>query len=274
MSIITLTTDFGIKDFNVSIFKGLLNIELDSPKIIDISHEISPFNIIEGAYVIKNAYKNFPRGSVHIIDIDSEKNPEQTHLVVEMDEHFFICADNGITSLILNNIKPSKIIEININNNTPLSSIETFVKAASHIYRGGHLNLIGTEIFNIKELIDLKAVVKSKNELLCNVIYIDNYGNVITNITKSFFDNFSMSRSFTINARNIKFNKIYNSYSDAINFDKEKKYREEDGKKIALFNSSGFLELSIYKSNPKTSGGANTLFGLNYGDTISIVFVD
>ena len=83
-----------------------------------------------------------------------------------------------------------------------------------------------------------------------------------------------MSRSFTINARNIKFNKIYNSYSDAISFDKEKRYREEDGKKIALFNSSGFLELSIYKSNPKTSGGANTLFGLNYGDTISIVFVD
>ena len=274
MSIITLTTDFGIKDFNVSIFKGLLNIELDSPKIIDISHEISPFNIIEGAYVIKNAYRNFPRGSIHIVDIDSEKTPEQTHLVVEMDQHFFICADNGITSLISNNIKPSKIIEININNNMSISSIETFVKVASHIYRGGHLNLIGSEIFNIKELIDLKTVVKSKNELLCNVVYIDNYGNVITNITKSFFEKFSMSRSFTINARNIKFNKIHNSYSDAINFDKEKKYREEDGKKIALFNSSGFLELSIYKSNPKTSGGANTLFGLNYGDTISIVFVD
>ena len=274
MSIITLTTDFGIKDFHVSIYKGLLNTELDNPKIIDISHEISPFNIIEGAYVIKNAYRNFPRGSIHIVDIDSEKTPEQTHLVVEMDQHFFICADNGITSLISNNIKPSKIIEININNNMSISSIETFVKVASHIYRGGHLNLIGSEIFNIKELIDLKTVVKSKNELLCNVIYIDNYGNVITNITKSFFEKFSMSRSFTINARNIKFNKIYNSYSDAINFDKEKKYREEDGKKIALFNSSGFLELSIYKSNPKTSGGANTLFGLNYGDTISIVFVD
>ena len=97
MSIITLTTDFGIKDFNVSIFKGLLNIELDNPKIIDISHEISPFNIIEGAYVIKNAYRNFPRGSIHIVDIDSEKTPEQTHLVVEMDQHFFICADNGLS---------------------------------------------------------------------------------------------------------------------------------------------------------------------------------
>lgn len=272
MSIITLTTDFGIKDFHVSKMKGLLNIELDNPKIIDISHEISPFNIIEGAYVIKNAYQNFPRGSIHIINIDAEKNPDQSHLVVHMDEHFFICADNGITSLISNNIKPNDVYEINISDSFNLSTIDTFVKVASHIYRGGHLNLIGKPIEKIKELIDLKIIEKSKNELLCSVIYIDNYGNVITNVTKDFFDKFSSSRNFTINARNVKFNKIFNSYSEAIDFSKEKKYREEDGKKIALFNSSGHLELSIYKSNPVTSGGANSLFGLSYGDNISIVF--
>ena len=101
MSIITLTTDFGIKDFHVSKIKGLLNVELENPKIIDISHEISPFNLIEAAYVIKNAYSNFPRGSIHIVDIDSEQTPDQSHIVIEMDEHFFICADNGIISLIL-----------------------------------------------------------------------------------------------------------------------------------------------------------------------------
>ena len=146
MSIITLTTDFGIKDFHVSKIKGLLNIELDNPKIIDISHEISPFNIIEGSYVIKNAYKNFPRGSIHIINIDAEKTPDQSHLVVHMDEHYFICADNGITSLISNNIKPTSAYKININDSVNLSTINTFVKVASHIYRGGHLNLIGKPI--------------------------------------------------------------------------------------------------------------------------------
>ena len=272
MSIITLTTDFGIKDFHVSKIKGLLNTELDNPKIIDISHEISPFNIIEGAYVIKNAYKNFPRGSIHIINIDAEENPDQCHLVVNMDDHFFICSDNGITSLISDNIKPKSVFKINLKNIT--STINKFVSVASHIYRGGHLNLIGIEIEKIKELTDLKIIEKSKKELLCSVIYIDNYGNVITNITEEFFDKFSKSRKFTINARNVKFNKIFSSYSDAIDFTKEKKYREEDGKKIALFNSSGYLELSIYKSNPVTSGGANTLFGLSYGDNISIVFDD
>jgi len=272
MSIITLTTDFGIKDFHVSKIKGLLNLELDNPKIIDISHEISPFNIIEGSYVIKNAYKNFPRGSIHIINIDAEKTPDQSHLVVHMDDHYFICADNGITSLISNNIKPTSVYKININDSINFSSIRTFVKVASHIYRGGHLNLIGKPIGKIKELTDLKIIEKSNNELLCSVIYIDNYGNVITNITKNFFDKFCSSRKFTINARNVKFNKIFNSYSDAVDFSKEKKYREEDGKKIALFNSSGHLELSIYKSNPVTSGGANSLFGLSYGDNISIIF--
>jgi len=272
MSIITLTSDFGIKDFHVSKIKGLLNIELDNPKIIDISHEISPFNIIEGAYVIKNTYQNFPRGSIHIINIDAEENPDQSHLVVHMDEHFFICADNGITSLISNNIKPTSVYKININDSINLSTINKFVKVASHIYRGGHLNLIGKSIEKIKQLTDLKIIEKSKNELMCSVIYIDNYGNIITNMTKEFFVKYSNSRSFTIYARNIKFDKIFDSYSKAIDFTKEKKYREEDGKKIALFNSSGHLELSIYKSNPITSGGASSLFGLSYGDNISIIF--
>lgn len=273
MSIITLTTDFGIKDFHVSKIKGLLSIEIENPEIIDISHEISPFNLIEAAYVIKNAYSNFPRGSIHIVDIDSEQTPDQSHIVIEMDEHFFICADNGIISLISSTIKPSKIFKISIGFHSA-NTINNFVKVAAHLQRGGQLNVIGTEIFEIKELTELKPIIKSNNELTCNVIYIDNYGNVITNITKDFFEKFQANRSFVINARNIKFKQIFSSYSESINFSKEKKYREEVGKKIALFNSSDFLELSIYKSNPITSGGASSLFGLGYGDVISIIFND
>ena len=128
--------------------------------------------------------------------------------------------------------------------------------------------------FRVAIKVLIRNLIKSNNELTCNVIYIDNYGNVITNITKDFFERFQASRSFVINARNIKFKQISSSYSESINFSKEKKYREEDGKKIALFNSSDFLELSIYKSNPKTSGGASSLFGLGYGDVISIIFND
>ena len=95
---------------------------------------------------------------------------------------------------------------------------------------------------------------------------------VITNITEKLFKEISKTRSFTINARNIKFTKIYKNYSDAIDFSLNREEREEDGKKMAIFNSLGYLQLSIYKSNPQTVGSASTLFGLNYRDPVSIYF--
>ncbi|HEA29349.1 MAG TPA: hypothetical protein ENH91_05035, partial [Leeuwenhoekiella sp.] len=105
-----------------------------------------------------------------------------------------------------------------------------------------------------------------------NVIYVDNYGNVITNITRKLFESVAKGRAFKITARTATFTKIYNRYSEAINFTVEKDKRDEDGKKLALFNSSGYLELAIYKSNPSTVGSASTLFGLDYRDMVSINF--
>ena len=268
MSIISITSDYGLKDFTVGYLKGMLYSELKNPTIIDITHEISPYNILEASYVIKNCYKSFPRGSVHIIDVDASKTPEQELIIALFDEHYFVTANNGILSLFSENLKPSKVIEINFDGN----KLEVFSKVASHISRGGNINLVGNELTRIKHLKDLKIRIKSEKQILGNVIYIDNFGNIITNITRNFFEEFSKGRSFSINARNIIFNKIYSNYSDAINFNKEKKYREEEGKKIAIFNSSGYLELGVYKSNPNTVGSAQSLFGLNYGDIISILF--
>ena len=130
-----------------------------------------------------------------------------------------------------------------------------------------------SKINKIKEIKNLRPVVnQEQNQIIGSVIYIDNYGNVITNITEKLFKEISKTRSFTINARNVKFTKIYNNYSDAIDFSLDKKDREEDGKKMAIFNSLGYLQLSIYKSNPQTVGSASTLFGLNYRDPVSIYF--
>ena len=133
--------------------------------------------------------------------------------------------------------------------------------------------LLATKINKIKEIKNLRPVVnQEQNQIIGSVIYIDNYGNVITNITEKLFKEISKTRSFTINARNVKFTKIYKNYSDAIDFNLDKKDREEDGKKMAIFNSLGYLQLSIYKSNPQTVGSASTLFGLNYRDPVSIYF--
>jgi len=151
--------------------------------------------------------------------------------------------------------------------------IDVFVKVAKHIISNGSLDVIGKEIKEIKQLTEIKPVInQKKDQILGSVIYIDNYGNVITNITKKIFNEIGKSRPFTIEARRIKFKKIYSSYSQAIDYSIKRKKREEDGKKLALFNSAEHLELAIYKSNPETVGSANSLFGLNYRDPITIFF--
>lgn len=275
MPLITLTSDFGIKDHYLSAVKGALYHELEGVAIVDISHEVSPFHITEAAYIIQNAYRSFPKGSIHIIGVDSELTPENAHLAVALDGHFFICADNGIISLLASEIKPDKIVEINIHNkiNSNFPVLDVFVNVASHIARGGTLDVIGKEIPQLKELNGIRPVFnKETNQLIGSIIYIDNYGNVVSNITKKLFDGISKGRSFKIAVRTASFNTIYNTYSEAINFNLPPDKREEDGKKLALWNSSNYLELAIYKSNPKTVGSANTLFGLAYWDTISINF--
>ncbi len=100
MAIITLTTDFGEKDYFVGAVKGAIYSELKDVRIVDISHSVSPVHISEAAYIIKNAYNSFPKGSIHIIGIDSEFTPENKHLAVLLDDHYFICANNGILSLL------------------------------------------------------------------------------------------------------------------------------------------------------------------------------
>jgi hypothetical protein len=275
MSIITLTTDYGNKDYSVSELKAKIYNEISDVRIVDISHNISPFNLTEAAYIIKSAYRHFPKDSIHIIGIESELTPENAHVAMKFDDNYFIGADNGVFSMIIDDFKADSIVEINIhkNYNNAITANDVFVKIATHISRDGKLEVIGKKIDSIKEIKDIKPVVSNdNNQIIGSVIYIDNYGNVVTNITQKIFNEISKSRPFTINARNVKFNKIFNNYSDAIDYSIPKEKREEDGKKLALFNTLGYLELSIYKSNPSTVGSASTLFGLGYRDPISIHF--
>ncbi len=275
MAIITLTTDFGEKDHFAGAVKGAVYSELEEVKIVDISHCVSPFHIMEAAYIIQNAYSSFPAGTIHIIGIDSELNPENKHIAVLLDGHYFICANNGIISMLANEIKPQKIVEINIHDRiiTNFPVLDVFVKVACHIARGGTLEVIGKQVDALKELRGIRPTInQDSNQIMGSVIYIDNYGNVITNITKSKFEEIAKGRSFKITARTANFTSIHSHYSDAINFDTPIGKRDEDGKKIALWNSSNYLELSIYKSNPATVGSAKSLFGLQYRDTITINF--
>ena len=275
MSIVTLTTDFGNKDYSVAAVKGAILSTFKNPKIIDISHQIEPYNVTQAAYVLKNAYKNFPKGSIHIVGVESERTPENSHLAMYFDGHYFIGADNGIFTMIKGEIKADKIVIINIHNQNAITfpALDTFIKVAAHLSRNGSLEVIGKATNEIRELVELKPVVNAKvDQIVGSVIYVDNYGNVITNITRKLFNEVGKSRKYIIFARNVKFKKVYETYSDAIDFTIPKEKREEDGKKIALFNDAEHLELAIYKSNPLSVGSAYNLFGLEYRDSVTVKF--
>ena len=275
MSLITLTTDFGTKDHFVGAVKGAIYSELNDARIVDISHQISPFNITQTAYILKNAYKNFPKGSIHIVGVDSELSIENKHIALLLDEHYFICPDNGIISMIASEIKPEKMVEITIHNAiiSSFNVLDIFVKVACHIARGGTLEVIGKRISDFKQLKEVHPFInEEKNQIIGSVIYIDNYGNVISNITKKLFQQIGKGRSFEVEARSYKFDRIFQKYNEGIDYETPIENRQDDGKKLAIFNSANYLEIAIYKSNLKTVGGASTLLGLKYRDTITVRF--
>ena len=274
--IITLTSDFGTKDYFVSAAKGRIYSELPNAHVVDITHKITPFSINETAYVIKNAYKHFPKGTVHIIAVDAEWSVENRHYVFLLDDHYFICANNGIISLITSVLQPKKIIEISIpSNKTTNYFLENFIRAACHIARGGNLNFIGKETNQIKHLTEVIPVVnQEKNQIIGNVIYIDNFGNLITNIEKDLFKRIGQGRKFELHARSYIFTKIFDRYNEIVNLDIPVEERNDDGKRLALFNTDNYLEIAIYKSNLKTVGGASSLLGLNYRDTVTLRFIE
>ncbi|MDO6736889.1 S-adenosyl-l-methionine hydroxide adenosyltransferase family protein [Wenyingzhuangia sp. 2_MG-2023] len=274
MAFITLTTDFGRKDHFVSAVKGAIYTLLPETVVVDISHEISPFNINETAYILKNAYKSFPKGTIHIVGVDSELTPENKHIALLLDGHYFVCPDNGIMSMIASEINPSKIVEINIHDRveTHFSALDVFVNVACHIARGGTLDVIGKPLPEITKMVELQPQVVSETKIIGSVIYIDNYGNVISNITKELFHQVGKGRSFTLSSGRNTFKKIVDNYSDIVNFELPISKRNDAGNRLALFNSNDYLEIAIYKSNLQTVGGASSLLGLDYRSCISVEF--
>jgi len=275
MPIITLTTDFGTKDHFVGAVKGAIYKELKEARVVDISHQITPFSITEAAYILNNAYQHFPEGSIHIIGVDSEISVENKPIALQLEGQYFICCDNGILSMITKDINPEKIVEITIQNTTDnnYAILDIFVKVACHIARGGMLEVIGKKISDIKILYEIQPQINTDlNQIVGSVIYIDNFGNVVSNITQSVFNNIGKGRDFEIIARNYKFTKIYKKYNDIVDFKESKENRQDDGKRLALFNSAKFLEISMYRSNLKTVGGASSLLGLKYRDNITVRF--
>lgn len=267
MAIITLTSDYGNKDYFTAAIKGALLTEDPDARIIDISHEVSPFNIQEAAYILKNAFHHFPLGTIHMIGIDAEASAQKPHIACKYEGHYFIGADSGIFSLMFPHIKAEQIIALNIaqeSDSIPFPMKDVFVKAASHLNRGGTLGVIGRQIEQIKEVKDFQPTLSSDRKTINGqVIYIDHYGNVISNITEKVFKESFASSSFNIKLpRKYNISKIHNSYSQVA-----------ESNLLALFNSAGHLEIAINKGDSNVANGASGLLGIKVKDRISIEFV-
>ncbi|MEM1258529.1 MAG: SAM-dependent chlorinase/fluorinase [Bacteroidota bacterium] len=276
MAIITLTTDFGTKDHFVAAMKGRILSEVPETTIIDISHEVSPFDVHECAYILKCTYSEFPKGSIHIIGLESEWSPENEHILALIEGHYFISANNGILSILTSEIKPEKLNRISLPDTAPSSfpELEVFVKVACHLARGGKMEVVGQPFSGLKEVKVIAPRLSNNGATITgNVIYIDHYGNAVTSITKALFEAYRNGRSFEVIARSHTLTVIFNTYSELIDFELPKNQRKGASDFLALFNSAGHLELSIFKSDLKTVGGASSLIGLKHQDIITINFL-
>jgi S-adenosylmethionine hydrolase len=252
MAIITLTTDLGLKDYYVSAIKGAILSRLPAASIIDISHQVPTYNMQDAAYILKNAYPAFPKGSVHIIGIRAEAGKNSSHVIVNSDGHYFIGADNGIFSLLLDSPLDAVITLPKEISTFPTRDI--FVKAACHIAGGGNPMELGTAGAALLERMPFRAA--SMGDMIRGtVIYIDSYGNVMTNIADNLFKQVGKGRPFIIEFARYEIDKLSNYYSDV-----------PEGEILALFNASGQLEIAM--NNDK----AGSMLNLKLNDTITVRF--
>ena len=262
MAIITLTTDMGLRDHYVAAVKGAILSQHPGATIVDISHQIAPFDNMHTAFVLRNAYPEFPRGTIHIIGVNSEADGHTPHLVVRHDGHYFIGADNGIFSLLFDT-KPHEAFELTLKLDTDHRAFPTkniFVKAACHIARGGTPEVIGRKVVSIREQLTFRPTLHS-DAIKGAVIHVDGYGNVVTNITRTHFDELVKARTFRITfGRSIHdIGTIHETYSDV-----------PPGERVAFFGASGFLEIAVNKGVAGGGGGAAQLLGIRVADPIRV----
>ena len=256
MAIITLTSDWGVKDHYTASVKGAILRLFPGAQIVDISHQIPAFDLNQAAFIIRNFYPNFPEETIHIIAINSEAATDTPHTLVYHQGHYFIGADNGIFSLLFDEI-PTKIIELDIIQDSDyfiFPSRDVFVKVACHIASGKPIDTLGHPKNSIMQKMAFKPVIQD-DLIRGKVIYIDNYENVFVNITEQLFTSVVKNRKFAITFRspNYRITKISKSYKDV-----------NPGEMLALFSTSGYLELAIRMSK------ASSLLGLKMDQLVLV----
>ncbi|MEO6904749.1 MAG: SAM-dependent chlorinase/fluorinase [Ginsengibacter sp.] len=247
MALITLTSDIGRQDFLTGAVKGqLLQINPEF-NIVDISHELSPFNYPQAAYVCRNAIKNFPQKTLHIVMVNLFDKRAGHLLFIEHKGQYIGCADNGLITMMLEET-PEKMVALALDPSEQKNTLYCagiFAKAYQNILEGKNFEECGDPDVSIEVKNPLRPLLGEKF-IEGQIIFIDNFENVIINITKEEFEEQRRGRSFKIVfKRDEIIEKISETYADV-----------NESEKLALFNSANYLEIAINKGN------AAGLFGL------------
>ena len=236
MPVVTLTTEWKPDDIYNGIIKGRLSSLSPGTIIIDNAFNIPVFNIARAAFIIRNTYTNYPEGSVHLICVHSEAIKGQEYLVVKARNHYFIGTDNGIFNLILNS-EPDEAIKIS--NSESYNELEIFARTASELLAGTKLTDLGKPVKSISERVPLRATI-DKDKIIGCIIFIDSYGNAISNITREVFSRVFENRNFRILIQSNK------NFTDNIS----EKYSDVPvGELLAKFNQLDLLEIAINGAN-------------------------
>ncbi len=247
MPLLTFTSDIGEQDFLTGAIKGQLLQYQQDLNIIDISHALSPFNYPQAAYVCRNAIRNYPTGTFHLILVNIFDEKPDHMILAEHNGHFICCADNGMLTMILEEM-PQKAIGLSLEKSHQKSTLfctSVFAKALHELHNGKTIEELGDPSITIKVKNPLRPLL-GDNWIEGQIIFIDNFENVIVNINRIEFEEQRKGRSFTIVfKRDEVIDKISETYADVA-----------EGEKLAFFNSAGYLEIAINKGN------AAGLFGL------------
>lgn len=247
MALLTLTSDIGQQDYLVGAIKGELLRLYPDFRITDISHHLLPFNYPQAAYVIRNAIRNFPPHTFHLVLVNLFETPPEQLLLAYHNEQYILCADNGLLTMILE-AKPELVIGLPLSNGSPRSTlhcVKVMGEAIRKLVDGVNLAAIGQPDVPYIEKNALRPLL-GENWIEGQIIFIDNFENVVVNITREQFEDQRKDRSFRIVfKRNEVIDRISETYADVA-----------EGEKLALFNSAGYLEIAVNKGN------AAGLFGL------------
>ncbi|NSW94965.1 MAG: SAM-dependent chlorinase/fluorinase [Bacteroidales bacterium] len=255
MPVITLTTEWKPEDIYAGIIKGKLCRLCPEAHIVENARSIQPFNISQAAFIVRNTFANYPEGSVHIICVHSESADGNNFLAVRARGHYFVGTDNGIFNLILNS-EPDEIVKIDAGGEK--DELEVFAKAAADIFRGMKLSSLGKPVKELYEKLPLRATI-DQGVILGSIIFIDSYGNAISNITRDVFLRVFENRKYRILIQSNKnyTEKLSENYCDV-----------PVGELLARFNSLDLLEVAI------NGADISELLSLQVGSVIRVDLAD